>query len=97
MHTSLKNLFSKKQKKDLFTVAALSFPAIGVPILLKNSFDKNPEKFKTTITNVHDVIKKDFGSVVNKSSSLVNGAFNKLMFPLIAISSIVIIVVLFKK
>lgn len=86
------NLGPLKNKKNLLTGLTVIAPVIGGGLLLENAYNKNPDEFKKNVSNIHSTIKTDIGDTFKGGS-----AFDKLMFPLIAIGTIVVLVVIFKK
>ena len=86
-----------KNKKNLLTGLTVIAPVIGGGLLLENAYKKNQDAFKRNISTIHSTIKTDIGDTFKGGSKIIGGAFDKLMFPLIAISTIVVLVVIFKK
>ena len=66
-------------------------------LLLENAYKNNPDAFKKNISSIHSTIKTDIGDTFKGGSKILGGVFDKLMFPLIAIGTIVVLVVIFKK
>ena len=91
------NLGPLKNKKNLLTGLTVVAPILGGGLLLENAYKNNPDAFKKNISSIHSTIKTDIGDTFKGGSKMIGGAFDKLMFPLIAIGTIVVLVVLFKK
>lgn len=85
-------------KKTLLTIGTILFPVAGIsPVAGKDSYDKDPDKFKQNILSIHDTIKDDIGSSIKSSSKLFSGILDKLFLPLILGSGSVVVLIVFKK
>ena len=91
-------------KKNLYTGVALVNPLVGAGLMMKNSHDKNPEAFKSTLKSVHETIKTDIGQGVStlgkgvqSGSKMIGGVFDKLMLPLTIVSGIIVAILVLKK
>ena len=84
-------------KKPLLMISTILFPIAGASLMAKDSYDKDPEKFKQNVLAIHDTVKNDIGSSIKSSSKLFAGIMDKLFLPLILGGGLVVVLIVFKK
>ena len=84
-------------KKPFLTIGTILFPIAGASLMVKDSYDKDPDKFKQNILAIHDTVKNDIGSSIKSSSKLFSGFLDKLFLPLILGGGLVVVLIVFKK
>ena len=85
------------KKKTLLTIGTILFPVAGISLLAKDSYDKDPEKFKQNVLAIHDTVKNDIGSSIKSSSKIFSGLLDKLFLPLILGGGFVVVLIILKK
>ena len=85
------------KQKTLLTIGTILFPVAGISLMAKDSYDKDPEKFKKNVLAIHDTVKNDIGSSIKSSSKIFSGLLDKLFLPLILGGGLVVILIVLKK
>ena len=65
--------------------------------MAKDSYDKNPDKFRENIGSIHNVIRNDISSTVKSSSKIFSGFLDKFFLPLILGGGLVVVNIILKK